>query len=47
MARCPTRADAEVAADWLTDRLSRLVPELDVTTSVEPGGQQFMVVVSV
>jgi hypothetical protein len=47
MARCPSRADAEAAADWLADRLSRLVPELEVTTGVEPGGQQFMVVVSV
>jgi hypothetical protein len=47
MARCPSRADAEAAADWLADRLSRLVPDLDITTAVESGGQQFMVVVSV
>lgn len=47
MARCPSRSDAEAAADWLADRLSRLVPDLDVTTGVESGGQQFMVVVSV
>ena len=44
MARCPTRRDAQDAADWLRDRLSRLAPELDSTTEVEAGGGQFMVV---
>lgn len=47
MARCPTEADAQDAAAWLVDRLSRLTPELPVTASVEPGGGQFMVVLSV
>ena len=45
MARCPTRADAHEAADWLVDRLSRLCPDLPVTTEVEPGGGQFLLAV--
>jgi hypothetical protein len=44
MGRCPTRDDAQGAADWLLDRLSRLRRDLAVTTQVEPGGGQFMVV---
>ena len=44
VARCPTRADADAAADWLLDRLSRLAPDLAVTTDVEPGGGQFLLV---
>lgn len=44
MARCPTVEDADEAATWLADRISRLRPELRVTTSVEPGGGQHLVV---
>jgi hypothetical protein len=44
MARCPTRDDADAAAAWLVDRLSRLVPDLPVTTEIEPGGGQFLLV---
>src|SRR3954470_17574338 len=43
VARCPTREDADEAADWLVDRLSRLAPGLDVAASVEQGGGQFVV----
>ncbi len=43
VARCPTRADADEAATWLIDRLSRLAPDLTVTGSAEPGGGQFLV----
>ena len=43
VARSPSRADAEKAADWLVDRFSRLMPGLPVTASVEPGGGQFLV----
>lgn len=43
VARCPSRADADKTADWLVDRFSRLAPELAVSTSIEPGGGQFMV----
>ena len=44
MARCPTRADAETAAQWLVDRISRLRPGLAVSADVEPGGGQFLLV---
>ena len=44
MARCPTAADGEEAAAWLVDRLSRLRPDLAVTTAVEPGGGQHLLV---
>lgn len=44
MARCPTSADANEAATWLIDRISRLSPDLGVTTEVEPGGGQFLLV---
>ena len=44
MARCPTLADGQEAAAWLEDRLSRLRPDLPFTTSVEPGGGQFLLV---
>ncbi len=44
MARCPTQVDATDAAAWLVDRLSRLQPDLTVTTEVEPGGGQFLLV---
>ncbi len=42
VARCPTRDDADQAGAWLVDRLSRLAPELPVTTAVQPGGGQFL-----
>jgi hypothetical protein len=45
MARCPTRADAETAATWLIDRISRLNPGLPVTAEIEPGGGQLLLVV--
>ena len=44
VARCPSRADAENAGSWLLDRLSRFAPELAVTTQVEAGGGQFLLV---
>ena len=42
--RCPSRPDADAAGAWLLDRLSRFAPELAVTTQVEPGGGQFLLV---
>lgn len=42
--RCPSRADAEKAGGWLVDRLSRFAPDLAVTTQVEAGGGQFLLV---
>ena len=44
MARCPTTDDADAAAAWLTDRVSRLQPDLEVTADVEAGGGQYLVV---
>ena len=43
MARCPTEDDADAAAAWLVDRLSRLEPGLAVTAEVDPGGGQYLV----
>ena len=44
VARCPTRQDAEQAGAWLVDRLTRLAPGLAVTTKVEAGGGQVVLV---
>src|SRR4051794_35636719 len=44
--RCPTRRDAQEAADGLVDRFSRLVPGLQVTADIEPGGGQFLVILA-
>ena len=44
MARCPTEQDGRDAASWLVDRVSRLRPGLAVSTDVEPGGGQFLLV---
>lgn len=46
MGRCPASDDASEVADWVIDRLSRLEPELAVTALVEPGGGQYLVVVT-
>ena len=44
MARCPSPSDAEAAATWLVDRVSRLAPGLDVTAEIEPGGGQYLLI---
>jgi hypothetical protein len=44
MARCLSADDADRALAWLTDRLSRLEPDLVVTGDVRPGGDQYLVV---
>ena len=44
VARCPSRADADEAAVWLLDRLSRFAPDLRVETQVDAGGGQFLLV---
>jgi hypothetical protein len=44
VARCPGRDDADDAAAWLIDRISRLEPTLALTAEIEPGGGQFLVV---
>ena len=42
--RCPTQGDADDAAAWLVDRVSRLRPDLSVTAQTEPAGGQFLLV---
>ena len=44
VARCPRLDDAEAAAAWLVDRISRLEPDLAVTTEIEPGGGQYLLI---
>ncbi|WP_329389735.1 hypothetical protein OG625_37070 [Streptomyces sp. NBC_01351] len=44
--RCPTRKDAQEAADWLVDRFSRLAPGLPVTADIQAGGGQFLVILA-
>ncbi len=40
--RCSSEADAEAAAEWLLDRLSRLAPETSFSTQINPGGGQYL-----
>ena len=47
MARCPTEADAQEAAAWLVDRVSRLRPNLAVTSEIDAGGGQFLLALRV
>jgi len=42
IARCPSQRDAEEASEWLLDRLSRYAPDMKLTTDIQPGGGQFM-----
>ena len=44
VARCPNKDDAEQAAVWLLDRLSRLAPDARFETQINEGGGQFMLV---
>lgn len=43
VARCPSRQDAEAAAAWLADRISRLSPDAHLRAEVDAGGGQFLV----
>lgn len=45
--RCPSTSDAEQASEWLADRLSRLAPALSISTTVEQGGGQQLLVLTV
>ncbi len=42
VARCPSEQDADDAAAWLLDRLTRLLPSATFETSVESGGGQYL-----
>lgn len=43
MARCPTQQDAEAAAEWLIDRMSRLSPGLKVSSLITSTGGQYLI----
>lgn len=43
MARCPSQQDADAAAEWLVDRMSRLCPGLKVEAKVDKAGSGFLV----
>lgn len=43
MARCPTQEDAETTAEWLLDRMSRLAPELVLSSQITSTGGQYLV----
>lgn len=43
MARCPTKDDAEAAATWLIDRMSRLSPGLKVSSQIISTGGQYLI----
>jgi hypothetical protein len=45
--RCAQRSDADALATWLVDRLSRLVPRTSFDASVNEGGGQFLVALTV
>jgi hypothetical protein len=47
MARCASHEDAEAAATWLVDRLSRLIPGLAVSSRIDNAGGQYLVSVFV
>lgn len=47
VARCPSELDAEQAANWLLDRLSRLVPETKFHTEITAGGGQYLIKLSI
>ncbi len=40
--RFPSASDADVAASWLADRLTRLSPDYVFRTSVDQGGGQYL-----
>ena len=44
IARCPSQEDADAASEWLLDRLSRFVPDMSLSTQINSGGGQYMLV---
>ena len=41
--RCPGQRDADDAAAWLIDRISRLEPGLELSSDIQEGGGQYLV----
>ncbi|MEY4457911.1 MAG: hypothetical protein RIS25_504 [Actinomycetota bacterium] len=46
IARCPDLDDANAASDWLLDRLSRFAPDTRFATQINPGGGQYMLMLT-
>lgn len=44
--RCGGADDAEAAADWLADRLTRLAPDVPFQVGAEAGGGQHLIVIT-
>ncbi len=44
VARCPSRDDADQAAQWLAERVCRLSPAAELRTEVDAAGGQFLVI---
>ena len=42
VARCPSAEDAQQAAEWLINRVSRLAPGYFFSTEISPGGGQYL-----
>lgn len=42
IARFASLSDANAAAEWLLDRLTRFAPAEEFTTEIQPGGGQFL-----
>ena len=42
VARCASKTDANEAARWIEDRLTRLVPGIAFSTKIDEGGGQFL-----
>ena len=47
VARCPDESDARQASEWLLDRLTRLAPDLRVSTQITPGGGQYVLALKI
>ena len=43
MARCHSQEDADAVAQWLVDRMSRLVPKTKVQSKIDNAGGRFLV----
>ncbi len=46
IARCPDMNDANAASEWLLDRLSRFAPGTAFATQINPGGGQYMLMLT-
>jgi len=47
IARCPGEREAQEASEWLSSRLERLVPELELSPEIKSGGGQYMLTLKI